>query len=57
VDDGSDPPIENSFRQIAKIHHTNDTRPWTCCTGPEVFSGDVAERQMAGGETAYFLDN
>lgn len=29
VDDGSDPPIENSFSQIAKIHRTNDKRPWT----------------------------
>ncbi len=29
VDDGSDPPIENSFSQIAKIIRTNDKRPWT----------------------------
>ena len=29
VDDGSDPPIENEFSQIATIHRTNDTRPWT----------------------------
>ena len=29
VDDGSDPPIENHFSQLAKIHRTNDKRPWT----------------------------
>jgi glycosyltransferase involved in cell wall biosynthesis len=29
VDDGSDPPIENEFSQIATIHRTNDKRPWT----------------------------
>lgn len=29
VDDGSDPPIENSFTAIAKIYRTHDKRPWT----------------------------
>jgi len=29
VDDGSDPPIENNFSQLARIHRTDDTRPWT----------------------------
>jgi len=29
VDDGSDPPIENDFSRLARIHRTNDKRPWT----------------------------
>ena len=29
VDDGSDPPIENTSRLRIKIHRTGDTRPWT----------------------------
>jgi glycosyltransferase involved in cell wall biosynthesis len=29
VDDGSDPPIENDFSNLARIHRTNDNRPWT----------------------------
>jgi glycosyltransferase involved in cell wall biosynthesis len=29
VDDGSDPPIENDFSNLARIHRTNDKRPWT----------------------------
>lgn len=29
VDDGSDPPIENTSSLPITIHRTNDTRPWT----------------------------
>ena len=29
VDDGSDPPIENTSRLQVTIHRTNDKRPWT----------------------------
>lgn len=29
VDDGSDPPIENTSRLPVTIHRTGDTRPWT----------------------------
>lgn len=29
VDDGSDPPLENTSNLQVTIHRTNDTRPWT----------------------------
>ena len=29
VDDGSDPPIENTSRLPVTIHCTGDARPWT----------------------------
>lgn len=29
VDDGSDPPLENTSNLPVQIHRTNDTRPWT----------------------------
>jgi len=29
VDDGSDPPLENTSSLPVRIHRTNDTRPWT----------------------------
>lgn len=44
VDDGSDPPIENNFSQLAKIHRTNDFRPWTWAlarnAGARISQGD-----------------
>lgn len=44
VDDGSDPPLENNFSQIAKIIRTNDKRPWTWAlarnTGARIATGE-----------------
>jgi glycosyltransferase involved in cell wall biosynthesis len=44
VDDGSDPPIENTSNRPIIIHRTNDTRPWTWAlarnAGARIASGE-----------------
>ena len=50
VDDGSDPPIENTSRLPATIHRTNDTREWTWALARN------AGARLAQGETLLMFD-
>lgn len=50
VDDGSDPPIENTSNLPVTIHRTNDTRPWTWALARN------AGARIAQGEYLFMYD-